>query len=334
LGCFGAMRIPRVKVNPDEGEGVYHCISRVVAREHLLDAPAREVLRRMFWQIADYTGVQILTYAILSNHFHVLVRVPRRSSLSDAELLRRYRVLYPKPTPYQHARAEVIENMLLANSDEAQLWRERQQAMMGDVSAFMKLVKQRFSIWYNRHHERVGTLWCERFKSVLVEPRGRTVEAVSVYIDLNAVRAGLVNDPKDYRFCGYAEAVGGRVRARRGLMSVVDEPEWSKAQMAYRQVLFGSGAAGRAGSATVDVTSQQAVVRGGGELTAAVSLGCRLRYMTEGAVLGSRHYVEDYMRRRAIKRRRLPEPRAAGELAHWGALTTLRHCRDGPAKRG
>jgi hypothetical protein len=205
--------------------------------------------------------------------------------------------------------------------------------MMGDVSGFMKLVKQRFSIWYNRHHERVGTLWCERFKSVLIEPRGRAVEAVSVYIDLNAVRAGLVKDPKDYRFCGYAEALGGRVRARQGLMAVVGQAEWAKAQMAYRLMLFGRGAAAREGAACLDADRQRAVVHAEGELPPAVSLGCRLRYLSEGAVLGTREYVDEYMLRRAIKRKRRPEPRPASELAAWGTLATLRHCRDGPGRR-
>ena len=40
-------------------------------------------------------------------------------------------------------------------------------ARMGDVSIFMKELKQRFSLWYNRHHDRFGTLWAERFKSVV-----------------------------------------------------------------------------------------------------------------------------------------------------------------------
>ena len=40
---------------------------------------------------------------------------------------------------------------------------------MGDVSVFAQELKQRFSLWFNRHHERFGTLWAERFKSVIVE---------------------------------------------------------------------------------------------------------------------------------------------------------------------
>lgn len=40
-------------------------------------------------------------------------------------------------------------------------------ARMNDVSAFMKALKQRFSVLYNRSHQRYGTLWADRFKSIL-----------------------------------------------------------------------------------------------------------------------------------------------------------------------
>jgi len=49
-------------------------------------------------------------------------------------------------------------------------------------------------------------LWTERFKSVLVEDSIEAVGMLARYIDLNPVRAGLVEDPKDYRFCGCAVA--------------------------------------------------------------------------------------------------------------------------------
>ena len=73
---------------------------------------------------------------------------------------------------------------------------------------FVKVLKQRFSIGYNRLNERKGTLWEGPFRSVLVENSREALVMVGAYIDLNAVRAGIVEDPKDYRFCGYGEAVG------------------------------------------------------------------------------------------------------------------------------
>ena len=215
------MRQARIKIAAEAGEAVYHCMSRSVNGERLFDDQAKEILRRQFWQVAEYCGVDILTYAVLSNHFHVLVKVPQKAPVSDAELLRRYEVLYPHPTRYETARLEVIKRELAADGPEAKNWRRRQLALMGDISPFMKLVKLRFSIWYNQAHRRFGTLWAERFKSVLLEPRSWVIATVAAYIDLNSVRAGLAEDPKDYRYCGYAEAVAGSSAAQRNLASVI-----------------------------------------------------------------------------------------------------------------
>jgi REP element-mobilizing transposase RayT len=67
------MRQARIKVEAEKSPAVYHCVTRTVNGEWLFDDVAKEVLRKQLWQVADYCGVQIVTYAILSNHFHVLV---------------------------------------------------------------------------------------------------------------------------------------------------------------------------------------------------------------------------------------------------------------------
>jgi putative transposase len=63
---------------------------------------------------------------------------------------------------------------------------------MGDVSVFMRELKQRFAIWYNHKHRNQGTIWSDRFKSVIVEPSREAMSKVAAYIDLNPVRAELV----------------------------------------------------------------------------------------------------------------------------------------------
>ena len=88
----------------------------------------------------------------------------------------------------------------------------------------MKTLKSRYTIWYNTNHEdRVGTLWSDRFRSVLVEPlqntSGRAALAlIASYIELNAVRAGIVADPKEYIWCGYRDALAGYKPARAGIL--------------------------------------------------------------------------------------------------------------------
>ncbi len=323
------MRKARIKVEPELGAAVYHCISRAVNGQRLFDKTAREIFRRQLRLVAEYCGLRVLTYAVLSNHFHLLVEVPRRLPVPDEELLRRYRLLYPKPTRYQATRLEVIVSQLAQNGPEAQQWRRRQQALMGDISPFMKLLKQRFSTWYNHAYGRFGTLWAERFKSVLVEPAGQAALTVAAYIDLNAVRAGLVADPKDYRFCGYAEAVAGGRAAQEALAALQGAGDWPAAQRGYRQLLFGFGAEPRERGDAIPLEALKRVLAESGKLPLATVLRCRVRYFTDGAVLGSRAYVEAQLqayRRRTGQRERSPAYMLP-PVTDWGDLAALRGLR-------
>jgi REP element-mobilizing transposase RayT len=324
-GYFSAfafrMRIARIKIHGEDA--VYHCISRTVNGERLFDEDAKEMFRRQMWQIADYCGVSILTYAVMENHFHVLARVPKKAPISDEEHLRRYRLLYPEPTRFQTASLTVVEAQLKAGGSDADAWRKQQLALMNDVSAFMKLLKQRFTIWFNKTHDRFGTLWAERFKSVLVQPAGRAVRVVAAYIDLNPVRAGLVDDLKDYRFCGYSEAVAGRRIARAGIIHVIGEDDartWRGAQEYYRLMIIGSGAKPRAGKAAVSENLFEETMHAGGKLPLSTALRCQIRYFTNGGILGGRVFVAKQLTllRRKTGLRRRKEPRALPPVCDWG----------------
>ena len=323
------MRTARIKVNAGDGEAIYHLMTRVVNGERVIHTEAKEVLRRQLWQVADYCGVELLTYAILSNHFHALVRVPRFCGINDAELLRRYRVLYPRPTRYQQARLEVIESQLRINGPDAVRWRRRQLALMHDISGFMRLVKQRYSVWHNKRHNRFGTLWAERFKSVLVEPQSRVVSTIAGYIDLNCVRAGLARDPKDYRFCGYAEAVAGNDRARAGLCAAFGVAGWAECSRGYRLMLFGRGAESHVHGRGISTQQFERVMAAGGKLPLTDVLRCRVRYFADAAVLGSRLFVTHHLHlfRTRHNRRHNREVHVVPPVTEWGDLTALRPVR-------
>ena len=196
----------------DSRSALYHTISRVCGRSYLLKSEEKEQFVRYMRLYEEFCGVQVLTYCIVSNHFHILVEIPPKcdQELSDEALIERLGLLYSK----EHV-AMVSEHLgLLANAthEEGKLaykeLRESYTKRMWDLGLFMKTVKQRFSSWYNKKHGRRGTLWEARFKSVLVE-NGYAARTMAAYIDLNPVRAGMVTDPKDYRWCGYGEAVAG-----------------------------------------------------------------------------------------------------------------------------
>ncbi|MFT5826037.1 MAG: putative transposase [Yoonia sp.] len=323
------MRLRRTKVSG--ASAVYHCMTRTVNGELLFHDREKEMLRKMLWQVAEFCGAEILTYCVMSNHFHVLLRIPEQSLLSDSELMRRYKVLYPKPTKFQSASTTVMESQLQADGESADEIRRKLRARMGDVSEFMKTVKQRFSVWYNRNNNRYGTLWADRFKSVLVEGEGNSLQTMAAYIDLNPVRAGLVNDPKDYRFCGYAEAVAGAQEAKRGLMHV-----WSyhgakridAALRAHRMLIFGKhGSAG----GMPEVTRERALKvlnEEDGQLPKAAMLRCRVRYFTDGAILGSAEFVRGFTEAWALERGRKHPPKVNAMMGgDWGGLSVIQGLR-------
>jgi REP element-mobilizing transposase RayT len=309
-------------------------MSRTVAGEWLFEKREKEVLRKMLWQVAEFSGGEILTYCVMSNHFHVLLHFREEGRLSDGELMRRYRVLYPKPTRYQTASARVLERKLAEGGEVAEKIREQLLSRMGDVSEFMKTLKQRFSIWYNQHHDRFGTLWAERFKCALVEGRGFALQTMAAYIDLNPVRAGLVKDPKDYRFCGYAEAVAGGTPALDGLQTIwsgyagpVDSAE---ALREHRMLLFGQGAEGGAGAAISREDALRVLEQEGGVLPMSVALRCRIRYFTDGAILGSAEFVRGFRKDwQEGREREVPDAGHPMLGTDWGELSVAKALRRG-----
>jgi hypothetical protein len=122
--------------------------------------------------------------------------------------------------------------------------------------------------------------------------------AVAAYIDLNPVRAGIVDDPKEYRWCSYAAAVAGDKVAQRGIGDCAGRGRregWRSMGAAYRKVLFGAGGE-RVGGVTADGSTVslrgftqaeiEAVWIAGGKLTLAEVLRCRVGYFTEGLAIG------------------------------------------------
>ena len=204
------------------GTCYYHVMSRIIEHRYALGDDEKAVFRDMMRRVAAFSGVKVLTYALMDNHFHMLVQVPEREEVAEMELVRRLRLLYQDDAldvvmkRYERIRESGSEVWL-------QQWMQGYTYRMYDLSEFMKSLKLRFSKWYNVNHEgRQGTLWNERFRSVLVEPllnvSGREALAmVAAYIELNAVRAGVVEDPLAYAWCGVSDAQAGCVEAREGI---------------------------------------------------------------------------------------------------------------------
>ena len=330
------MRHARVKV---EGTGCYHVVSRIVDRAFKLDDGEKEIFRRMMRKAEAFSGVRVLTYAVLSNHFHVLVEVPERGEVGEAELLRRMTALYGKTwvagRVLQWAEWRKNGTAYLAEAE-----RDRLLARMGDVSAFVKTLKQRYSMSYNARHQRSGTLWEERFKSVLVENGESAKAAVAAYIDLNPVRAKIVEDPKDYRWNGYGEACGGNKAAREGLMAVHESRHfeqagaWRHASARYRVLLYAEGEERRAaygghvvrkGIASAEVDR---VLESNGKLPLPEILRCRVRYFTDGMAIGGKAFVEQVFNdNRGLFGPKRKDGARKMRFGEWGDLRTARALR-------
>lgn len=327
------MRQPRIKA---EGRGCYHVVSRIVDRSFKMDADEKLRFHELMRRAEDFSGVRILTYTLMSNHFHILLEVPERVKIDYKELVRRVHVLYGTEEADKMVRQwETWRNEGCA--DLAKLEQDRLEARMYDISAFVKTLKQRYTMSYNGRHNRRGTLWEDRFKSALVEGGDLALSACAAYIDLNAVRAGIVEDPKDYRWSGYGEASAGSKLSRAGLAYIygVDLDErpkhWKKVAANYRTMLYLSGE--EVISEYGDIITRPGLAREavekvlaeGGKLTLAQALRCRVRYFTDGLALGGKAFVEDVFEK---NRGHFGPKRKNGarkmKFADWGELRVAR----------
>jgi putative transposase len=286
------MRLTRIMAGAGQ-VGVYHCMSRIVGKQKLLDDVGKEKFVALMKRLARFCEVKVVTHCVMSNHFHVLVRVPpRRDSklVSDEELLVKLREFYGKKGVWAVLAQTCMKEGRAIDADI----RETVLSRVGDLSVFMQELKQRFSRWYNKLNDRSGYLWSERYKSVLVEDKPTVIRAVAAYIDLNSVRAGLNDDPKDYRFCGYAAALGGDAVMREGLMSFMEEKSWTKAAAEYRMMLYVTGGrSGRSDKHALAPEAIQAELARGGQLPLGQVLRLRIRHMTDGVFLGSKGFVDE-----------------------------------------
>jgi len=186
--------------------GSFHIISRVAGGEFLFTESDKEFFLKRLERLAAGFFLEIHAFCIMSNHFHILATGLEKEarSASKDELIRRYRLIYGKNAE-PPAGTYDSSYQLIPDADGGE---ERLRRRLGSISRFVQELKQSFSRWYNKRYERYGYLWGDRFKGVIVS-KGEAQLACSAYIDLNPVRAGLVQKPEDYRWC----SLGLRVRA-------------------------------------------------------------------------------------------------------------------------
>jgi putative transposase len=325
----------------------YHVVSRVAGQEILFGDIERKAFLKIFRKQLAFSGLKAVAWCFMGNHFHFLLEVPDKEKmtrdLTEDNYIARLKVLKDEVAT-RMALADVKMFRENGNAAGVTAIAERVKARLFDLSAFMKELKLKMTGFYNAMHGRRGTLWEGRFKSVLVEGKD-ALTAVAAYIDLNPLRAGLVDDPLDYRWCSYASAVAGNKADRAGLNRAVRQiqrgrkAKWAKTVAAYRLFLYARGEE-RQGGETVDGRSKRKggfteaeireVWKNRGKLPLSEALRCRVRYFTDGVVLGSADFVDEFFekRRSHFGRRRKTGARKM-KRAEWGELRCLRDLRNG-----
>ena len=345
-----------------EKPAIYHCVSRVVDRRFAFGKEDKEQLRIYMRMYESFSGCRVLAYCFMSNHLHLLLEVPPLAvgGLTDEELLQRLGCLYNDVVVAEVAK-RLKEHRQLGCEEAAGELHQHYTYRMHSLSEYMKGFLQRFTQWHNRKHERTGGLWEDAFKSVLVED-GLAARTMAAYIDLNPVRAGIVGDPSEYRWSSYGEAMGGGPRgngkkAQAGLVRALtahkgneaDARQWAgDVSKQYRMLLLAEGeetlqeVVNEEGKREVRVTKtgmKKEVVEAEveqQERSRDVALGkmlrCRVRYFSDGAVLGSRAFVDGVFwayRNRFGEKRKSGARRLQGSAAAVGVLWSARDLKKG-----
>jgi REP element-mobilizing transposase RayT len=200
---------PRHEIVADDRVGLYHCIVRCVRRAFLCgDDPLtgknhdhrKEWIRLRLQQLAAVFGIDICGYAVMSNHFHVVLRVrpDLAQTWSDEEVALRWRLLYPprdEATGLQTTPEQVDLNIITADPARVDELRHR----LVSLSWFMRCLNEHIARAANREDHCSGRFWQGRFRSVALLDDAAAL-ACSVYVDLNPIRAGVACTPEESEF--------------------------------------------------------------------------------------------------------------------------------------
>ncbi len=321
LGSSGTPPDPEALAALEGKPAIYHCISRIVWRELALGTAEKEQFVRLMRKWEAFCKVRVLTFCVMTNHFHILVEVPERPERdpSDGELLEHLGLVYG-PRKLAEVRCELEHYRSQGNHAAAEALRQRILRRMWDLSFFMRALKQAYTKWFNKRHGKEGNLWQDKFRSVLVED-GHAARVVAGYIDLNPVRARIVGEAGAYRWSGWGEAVAGGRLAREGIRQVMLEREltrsdaplarqevsdWKKVQAGYRELMaedegtawkpadLGNAAETDGGmlAGSGQFLGRSRGIGGRGGMSEVELLHRRVRYFVDGMVIGTREFVD------------------------------------------
>lgn len=196
----------------------YHVIARCVRRAWLWgfdEYAGRDYSHRKAWVLerlqllSSVFAVDICAYAIMSNHYHLVVHVDRAriNGCAPSEIVERWSRLFRIPTLVKRWQEGLSGE---AETTAALLIVERWRQQLIDISWFMRCLNEYLARRANVEDQCTGRFWEGRFKSQALLDEAGLLTAMA-YVDLNPVRAGIAPTPEASEFTSIAE----RIRALR-----------------------------------------------------------------------------------------------------------------------
>ena len=199
---------------------IVHAVQRCVRRAFLAGVDEktgvdfsfrREWIRRRMESLASVFGVDVLTYAVLSNHLHVILRNRPDvvAAWSDEEAALRWLRVFPGRRLDEQL-AEPTENDVRALAANAQRMADV-RSRLSDISWFMRALSEPIARLANKQDECTGRFWEGRFKAQRIADEAGLL-ACAMYVDLNPIRAAMAQSPDQ----AVHTSAYDRIKAERG----------------------------------------------------------------------------------------------------------------------
>jgi len=193
-------RLARVEVFAADELAIVHVINRTVRRCFLMgDDPltGKNYDHRKAWMerelehLARFFSIDLLGYAILSNHFHLVLR-SRPDVVAqwvDREVARRWLMLCPRRRDAENNPEEPNDSDLnQITNDRVKLKTIRSR--LSDISWWMRFLSQKIAQKANREDGESGKFWQARYRAVRLLDETAILACVA-YVDLNPIRAAM-----------------------------------------------------------------------------------------------------------------------------------------------
>jgi REP element-mobilizing transposase RayT len=205
---------PRSQLVSLDDTPYYHCIGRCVRRAYLCGSDGRHCYEhRRGWivnrlkQLSSVFTINIAAYAIMSNHYHLVLHIDaeRASKLSDTEVIERWLTLFnPPPLIQRHLQSPLADKAELEVVQQLiELWRNR----LCNLSWFMRELNEFIARLANTEDHCTGHFWESRFKSQALLDETALVSCMA-YVDLNPIRASMTNTPEQSDYTSIQERLG------------------------------------------------------------------------------------------------------------------------------